>query len=94
MTGDTCLREDRANEYLGQGDIDILIGPINGAYGNMNEEEFAKLTTLLNPQLVIPCHYGMFAAHGGNPGKFMNIMDIKDTGVKYYIMSLGVSLFI
>lgn len=94
MTGDTCLREDCSHEYLKQGPLDILIGPINGAYGNMNEDEFVKLTILLNPQLVIPCHYGMFAAHGGNPGKFMNIMDNKNIDIKYHIMSLGESLFI
>lgn len=73
-TGDTCLRLDRVQEYLQFGHLDVLIAPINGAYGNMNEEECARLSGALNPRLTIPCHYGMFADHGGNPGKFLEIM--------------------
>lgn len=73
-TGDTCLRLDRVQEYLQFGHLDVLIAPINGAFGNMNEEECARLSGALNPRLTIPCHYGMFADHGGNPGKFLDIM--------------------
>lgn len=72
--GDTCLRLDRIKEYLQFGYLNVLIAPINGTYGNMNEEECARFSEALNPQLTIPCHYGMFADHGGNPGKFLEIM--------------------
>lgn len=75
--GDTCLRLDFAHEYLKNGVLDVLIAPINGAYGNLNEEDCAHLSGALNPKLTIPCHYGMLAAHGGNPWVFYNIMKEK-----------------
>jgi len=64
--GDTCLCLDYVDEYLQKGSVDVLIGPINGAYGNMTEEDFEQLTKAINPKLAIPCHTGMFKAHGGN----------------------------
>ena len=85
--GDTCLRLDRVDEYLSFGQIDVLIGPINGMYGNLNEEEFVVLSKAIKPKLTIPCHYGMFAAHHGDIGKFHDLM--KNTGNNYRIMSFG-----
>lgn len=64
-----------------------MIAPINGAFGNLNEEECVKLAEVLNPKIVIPCHYGMFASHGGNPGKFYDI--IKNTDNKFLMMAQG-----
>lgn len=87
--GDTCLRMDRVQFFKDKGDIDILIAPINGAYGNMNESECAEFANALNAGIVIPCHYGMFAAHGGDLGKFIKIMDEKYPQNKYQIMAMG-----
>lgn len=70
--GDTCLRLDRIDEILKP--LDVLIAPINGAFGNMNEDECSQLAEVLNPSITIPCHYGMFASHHGDIGKFYNIM--------------------
>lgn len=74
MAGDTCKRMDRVDYINNYGPFDIVIGPINGAYGNMNEDDFAEFSSALNTELVIPCHYGLFAWHGGHPGKFLQIM--------------------
>lgn len=87
--GDTCLRLDRKDEYLLKGNPDILIAPINGAYGNMNEKECAELSKLLSPALTIPCHFGMFAAAGGNPNTFIEEMKKQCPYNKYNIMALG-----
>ena len=87
MAGDTCLRLDRVPEYKQFGEIDVLIGPINGAYGNMNEEDFAKFSKAITPKLTIPCHYGMFPSHGGDTGKFMKYMENSDC--EYLIMTMG-----
>ena len=66
-TGDTCLREDIAISISRQfKNIDVLIGPINGKYGNMNESDFIQLISIINPNIAIPCHYGMFSSHGGD----------------------------
>lgn len=88
-TGDTCLRLDRVDEIKKKGDIDVLIGPINGAYGNMNEKDLALLSNLLKPTLTIPCHYGMFASHYGLPGVFMEHMKEICPQNKYLLMTQG-----
>lgn len=86
-TGDTCLRLDRVNEYLMRGEPDVLIAPINGAFGNLNEVDCVKLSAELNPKITIPCHYGMFASHGGNPGLFRD--EMKKKNLKYRLMCMG-----
>lgn len=74
--GDTCLRLDRVNEVARP--LDVLIAPINGAFGNLNEEDCSKLAEALKPKVTIPCHYGMFASHHGDIGKFYDIMMQKE----------------
>ena len=88
-TGDTCLRLDRIAEIKNLGHIDVLIGPINGAYGNLNEDDFAQLSLALEPSLTIPCHYGMFASHYGLPGRFMKCMKDRCPHNHYLIMTQG-----
>ena len=87
--GDTCLRLDRIDEYRAKGPLDVLIAPINGMYGNLNEEDCAKLADALKPKLTIPCHYGMFASHMGLPGRFHNIMTEQYPYNKFILMTPG-----
>jgi L-ascorbate 6-phosphate lactonase len=87
--GDTCLRLDRVDEYLASGPLDVLIAPINGKYGNLNERECAELANALKPSVTIPCHYGMFASHGGNPGAFHDIMRTEFVNNRYLLMTQG-----
>lgn len=70
--GDSCLRLDRTDEI--ETPIDVLISPINGMYGNMNSDDTAKLAQALSPAITIPCHYGMFASHGGDLKRFYDVM--------------------
>lgn len=88
-TGDTCLRLDRADEYNAYGPFDVMIAPINGAYGNLNEKDCADLSNSLKPKLTIPCHYGMFASHGGDPGKFCEIMKTQYPDNNFIFMAMG-----
>lgn len=83
--GDSCLRLDRINEIPSP--LDVLISPINGEYGNMNSEDTAKLAESLNPRVTIPCHYGMFASHGGDLKQFNDIM--KEKKLNFLIMQQG-----
>lgn len=85
-TGDTCLRMDRA-EGLG-GPFDVIIGPINGAFGNMDEREFPRFAHAVGG-LAVPCHYGMFPCHGGDPGIFYEEMRDRYPGDGFLIMSQG-----
>lgn len=70
--GDSCLRLDRVNEIPKP--VDILISPINGMYGNMDSADTVKLAEALRPALTIPCHYGMFASHGGDLKQFYDLV--------------------
>ena len=69
--GDSCLRLDRIGEIPRP--VDVLISPINGMYGNTDSNDTVKLAEALNPALIIPCHYGMFASHGGNLKAFYDL---------------------
>lgn len=83
--GDTCLRLDRVSEIPQP--LDVMIAPINGAYGNLNEEECVTLAEKLNPSVAIPCHYGMFASHHGDVGKFYELMTEKQ--LPFLLMQQG-----
>lgn len=92
FTGDTCLRLDRKDEYLSEGKIDYLVAPINGAYGNLNEDDCATLAKCLNPKITIPSHYWMFASHGGSLEKFRTLMI--NSNLPYFIMRMGEKLVV
>ena len=74
--GDSCLRLDRACEIPKT--LDVLISPINGMYGNMSSDDTVKLAAALKPAVTIPCHYGMFASHGGDLKRFYDVMTEKN----------------
>lgn len=74
--GDSCLRLDRISEIPQP--LDVMIAPINGMYGNLNSADAVKLAEALCPRLTIPCHYGMFASHGGDLKQFYDLMTEKN----------------
>ena len=74
--GDSCLRLDCIDEIPQS--VDVLISPINGMFGNMGSEETAMLAEVLKPSITIPCHYGMFASHGGDLKRFYDVMNEKN----------------
>lgn len=84
-TGDTCFRQDRIDEI--QQPLDVLIAPINGMYGNMDSKDVLNLSLLLRPSVTIPCHYGMFASHGGDLKEFYDIMT--EQKLPFLIMQQG-----
>lgn len=94
VVGDSCLRLDRKNEYLSRGPIDVMIAPINGAFGNLNEIECVELSKTLQPKITIPCHYGMFARHGGAPYRFMEQMQKECPDQEYNLLCMGESIII
>lgn len=88
-TGDTCLRLDRTTIYRSYGEIDVLMAPINGRFGNMDAKDCAMLADALQPKLTIPCHYGMFASHFGQPGEFLTIMQEQYPETSFLILTQG-----
>ena len=87
--GDTSLHLDRKDEYLKAGALDVLIAPINGAYGNLNEQENVDLTAALKPKLTVPCHFGMFASHGGHPGLWKELLEQQLPNQAYKLFTMG-----
>ena len=53
----------------------------------MNEEECTALAEALQPGITVPCHYGMFASHHGDVGKFYEIM--KEKRLPFLLMKQG-----
>lgn len=88
ITGDSAYREDyfKNSEF---DNLDVLIMPINGAFGNMNETEGAKAAGIIKPKLCIPCHYWNFAQHGGNPYLFIQQMQENYPDLEYKLMRMG-----
>lgn len=87
--GDTSLHLDWKAEYLKAGALDVLIAPINGAYGNLNEQENVTLTKALQPKLAVPCHFGMFASHGGHPGLWKELIEQQLPEQQFKIFTMG-----
>jgi len=89
ITGDTCLRLDKANDIKCGQEIDIMITPINGTFGNLNEIDSIKLCKVVSPKLMIPCHFGCFAEQWGNPLKFAEEIKVRLPEQMYAMMRFG-----
>lgn len=72
FTGDT-LYGSNLDSPATQGH-DVLFVCINGKLGNMNIQDAAALTGKLNPRIVVPNHYGMFASNTADPTEFAAIV--------------------
>lgn len=89
IAGDTCLRLDKAAEIARYGPFDVMIAPINGAFGNLSEQDAIQLCAFHKPKLMIPCHYWTFAGHHGDPGIFQQKMQGQLPKQKYLLMAPG-----
>ncbi len=70
QVGDSAFRPEMWQDIF-ERSVDVLIPPINGAFGNLNEAEAAKLAQAAHARWAIPCHFWMFALHHGDPGSFL-----------------------
>lgn len=91
-SGDT-LRYEGMLEWLRRWPIDIALLPINGnlperrVAGNLNGREAATLGRDIGAQLVIPCHYEMFAFNTASPEEF--IATSKHLAQPYQVLRAG-----
>lgn len=88
ITGDTGYNIEKIKEAVTV-KPDLLIAPINGAFGNLNEEEAANLTVEIGAKNVIPCHFWTFMQHGGNPQKFAEVAEKMGIADKVKFMRPG-----
>jgi|GEM_PF-122948 len=70
-TGDTAVRIPEITASLNGASVDLMLVPINPAFGNPGAEGAVKLAASVRPQVVIGSHFGMFIEHGGDPGEFL-----------------------
>lgn len=88
FTGDTALRPEWMQSLIDR-QPDVLIPCINGAFGNLNAQTAAKLTAMIRPKVAIPCHFWMFAEHGGDPQAFIDACADLCPEVKVLTMTPG-----
>ncbi len=88
VAGDTAFRPEMIGDIAAR-HIDVMVAPINGAFGNLNEEECVKYASVIKPELTIPCHYWCFGEHGGNPGLFAEKMKELLPDARYLCMYMG-----
>ncbi len=88
QVGDTAYRPDRWQDLFDLG-IDVIVPPINGAYGNLDGVEAARLARDAGAKVAIPCHFWMFAEHHGDPAQFMDACRELAPDVEPHLMSQG-----
>ncbi len=88
MMGDTAYRPDWLDDELIK-NVDLLILPINGAFGNLDSKQAAMVVKALAPKLAVPCHYWNFAQHFGSPYEFMTEMEKNCPDIPYVLMRQG-----
>jgi L-ascorbate 6-phosphate lactonase len=75
FSGDTAYRPEKLI-WLAENPPDISFLSINGKYGNLNASEGAHLAQEIKTKFAVPCHYGTFIEHGGDPLSFAAEMGV------------------
>ncbi len=86
--GDSALASGKILQSLGT-QVDVMIAPINGAYGNLDSAEAVELAALVKPRLVIASHFWMFVEHGGDPGGFLELAGRLQPATRALVMAPG-----
>ncbi|MTI65114.1 MAG: MBL fold metallo-hydrolase [Firmicutes bacterium] len=69
FSGDTAFHPEKLEEVK-KFQPHIAILSVNGRFGNLNSSEGAKLVEIIEPDIVLPCHFWTFMEHGGDPQFF------------------------
>jgi len=88
QVGDTAYRPEKWQSVFEMG-IDVIIPPINGAFGNLDGVDAAKLANDAGANVAIPCHFWMFVEHNGDPAQFMEACKEHAPAVQPLLMSQG-----
>jgi L-ascorbate 6-phosphate lactonase len=88
QVGDTAYRPEKWQSVFDL-DIDVIMPPINGAFGNLDGVEAAKLANDAGAKVAIPCHFWMFVEHNGDPAQFMEACKEYAPDVQPRLMSQG-----
>ena len=86
--GDTAYRPDKWQDIF-EMKVDVILPPINGAFGNLDSIQAAKLAGDAGAKIAIPCHFWMFVEHNGDPAQFMEGCKEHAPEVKPLLMTQG-----
>ncbi len=88
FTGDTGYNETFMSPIIAA-KPDIVIPCINGAYGNLSEDESSTLVAKCQAKTTIPAHFWLFAEHGGNPETFRTQVAAKSPQTQVLLLTPG-----
>ncbi len=88
QVGDSAYRPEKWQDVFAM-DIDVIVLPINGAFGNLDGIEAAKLAHDAGAKVAIPCHFWMFAEHNGDPAQFLEACKEYAPEVRPLLMTQG-----
>ncbi|MBH91061.1 MAG: hypothetical protein CMG67_02995 [Candidatus Marinimicrobia bacterium] len=71
----------------GQFRPDIASICINGGFNNLDNMDAVKITKMINPKVVIPCHYDMMVNNTGNPLIFESFLEAEKCNSKFELMA-------
>jgi L-ascorbate 6-phosphate lactonase len=91
--GDSAFRPDDTVPSLDR-PVDVMIAPINGAFGNLDAEGACRLAAAIRPRLLIASHFWMFVEHGGDPARFLEEARNLPDGTSALVMAPGEKLVI
>ena len=86
--GDTAYVPEKILASL-QAPVDIMITPINGAFGNLDHVQACQLAAAVKPKVLLACHFGMFIEHGGDPASFLAQAENLPAAIKAVVMAPG-----
>ena len=91
--GDSAYRPERIVASLGA-PVDVMIAPINGAFGNLDAGDACHLAEVVRPRLLIASHFWMFVEHGGDPARFLAVAEALAPRVAAVVLAPGETLLI
>jgi L-ascorbate 6-phosphate lactonase len=65
---------------------DVLFTCINGKWGHMSYQEAVQLAGMMQPRLVVPMHYGMFAVNTVDPQLFVAALAASGLGISSEVL--------
>jgi L-ascorbate 6-phosphate lactonase len=66
-----------------------MIAVINGTFRNLGPNEAVKLTSKINPKIVIPCHYDLFPNNSLDQRIFRAFLHVAGLSDKYVLLEHG-----
>lgn len=76
--GDTSFSPNKIVASLSS-EVDIMITPINGQFGNMDAKEACALAKIIKPKILIGCHFWMFLEHVCEEGRGDPVTFLKES---------------